>query len=132
MRINSPTIMVDGETCHQLEQVIEAGLRVHLRNGATIPDSVRTFARDVTAVAGHWRMTVQSSSGVGGVSGVTSAQESSSHRTMGSTEVAVLADITPSGVRAAHRCGRLVGRKVGRELRFNIEDVTEWLERSSR
>ena len=98
MRINSPTIIVDAETAHYLESVLEAGLRQYRRNGANVPGAVATFARDVTTIAGHFRMTVQTSSAVSGVSGVGQNSASVPSRTMDSEEVAVLAGITPSGV----------------------------------
>ena len=132
VKITEPVVVVDGATCHVLESVVEAGLRQYMKNGATIPDSVRTFARDVSEVAGKWRMTVQSTSGAGGVSGVGPNSASVPSRTMDSEEIAVLAGITPSGVREAHRCGRLPGRKVGRQLQFDAADVREWLEESGR
>jgi hypothetical protein len=72
------------------------------------------------------------SSGVGGVSGDTPPQEFAPTRRLDTQEVAVVAGITPSGVREAHRCGRLLGKKVGRELQFDSEDVNRWLAKSGR
>ena len=132
MKITSPMVIVDGETCHHLEAILEVGLRQYHRNGATVPESVLTFARDATAIAGHYRLTVDGPNGVSGVDGVNHRPESTPRRKMDSQEVAALAGISANGVREAVRTGRLIGKKCGRSLQFDSRDVNRWLEVSGR
>ncbi len=126
MKSNGPVVWVDGETAHHLEFIVAAGLRLAHQKNAVVPPKVLEFARDVTIVAGHYRMTV---SGASGANATSPAPESPVRVTLAAQEVADLAGISRNGVAEAARRGRLVGRQVGGRWQFDPTDVQKWLTR---